>query len=474
MNSNILKKFLSFSLGSYVAMGIGFITTPIVTRIISPEEYGIFSIYNLIVNIILLLSLVGLDQGFIRYFYEVENRKVLLKKCILISLINYFIIIFLILLFRERISIYIFQKSNLKYTILLIFHVFIMIFNTFIIRLIRMEQKGFLFSILQILTPLLNFLFIILFYRQKEYIEFILISGVVFSNTLVTIFSLYLSRKSWSFFSKNSCTDKKIENKELIKYSYPIFLSVILSWGFQSVDKILLKQLSNMYEVGIYAASFKVVSIFNIITSGFNLFWTPLAFERYKKNSEDKVFFEKVFENMSFIMILLVFILMLSKNIFIFILGERYREATNVMGFLLFIPFMETLSNITAMGIYLKKQSKYHIFVSLIITVFSVTMNILLIPKLGGIGAGIVVSISYILYFILRTEISKKLINFKFKLFRFYIILIFILFYNFVSIFYINEHLIKSLILMIFILIILLYKDTIANLRKEVLKYKNF
>ena len=167
MNINILKKFLSFSLGSYVAMGIGFVTTPIVTRIIPPEEYGIFSIYNLIVNIILLLSLVGLDQGFIRYFYEVDNRKNLLKKCILMSLINYFVVILLVLLFREKISIYIFQKSNLKYIIILIFHVFIMIFNTFIIRLIRMEQKGFVFSILQILTPLLNFLFVILFYQQK-------------------------------------------------------------------------------------------------------------------------------------------------------------------------------------------------------------------------------------------------------------------------------------------------------------------
>ena len=227
-----------------------------------------------------------------------------------------------------------------------------------------------------------------------------------------------------------------------------------------------------MYEVGIYAASFKIVSIFNIITSGFNLFWTQLSFERYKKDSEDKVFFEKVFENMSFIMSLLVFILMLSKNIFIFILGERYREATNIMGFLLFIPFIETLSNITAVGIYFKKKSKYHIVVSLITTLSSVIMNILLIPKLGGIGAGIVVSISYILYFILRTEISKKLVNFKFRLIRFYIIIISILFYNFITVFYINKYLTKFLIIIIFILIIFLYKDTIKNLKKEIFEYK--
>ena len=44
LKSNLIKKFLSFSIGGYINIFIGLLTVPITTRLLSPEQYGISSL----------------------------------------------------------------------------------------------------------------------------------------------------------------------------------------------------------------------------------------------------------------------------------------------------------------------------------------------------------------------------------------------------------------------------------------------
>ncbi|PEY45958.1 polysaccharide biosynthesis protein, partial [Bacillus cereus] len=55
MKAGLLKKFLSFSIGSWLSIIIGFISTPIITRILSPEEFGKSSLFMVILNVLLLI-----------------------------------------------------------------------------------------------------------------------------------------------------------------------------------------------------------------------------------------------------------------------------------------------------------------------------------------------------------------------------------------------------------------------------------
>ncbi|WP_036071833.1 lipopolysaccharide biosynthesis protein [Listeria aquatica] len=89
--SNILNKFLSISIGSWIAMLIGFVSTPITTRLLSPDQFGQASIFLLVVDVLAAITLLGSDQSFIRFFYEEEtsNRKFLLRGSLRISLATF-------------------------------------------------------------------------------------------------------------------------------------------------------------------------------------------------------------------------------------------------------------------------------------------------------------------------------------------------------------------------------------------------
>ena len=70
---NIKKSFLELGVGTIIYFFISAIVTPIITRIVSPDEYGrwsLFVIYGTLGSNILLF---GIDQAFVRYYYVEDD-----------------------------------------------------------------------------------------------------------------------------------------------------------------------------------------------------------------------------------------------------------------------------------------------------------------------------------------------------------------------------------------------------------------
>ena len=96
------------------------------------------------------------------------------------------------------------------------------------------------------------------------------------------------------------------------------------------------------------------------------------------------------------------------KEVIIKILSPDYYNAVEILPFLLIYPIMYTVSEVTVVGIYFSGKSVTTIIVAVCSCVLNVTLNSLLIPKYGAIGASIATGCSYILFFWLRTIISRK------------------------------------------------------------------
>lgn len=418
MKNNLFKKFLSFSIGGYIALGIGFFTTPITTRILSPEQYGISSMYLLVVNILMLLAILGLDQGFVRYFYEEseDNKGLLLKKCLKIPMIMLVVISILILFFRTKISEFIFLENSYSMIILLIVMVIFTLLNRYSFLTVRMNQKAKLFSIFQILNQLLNFIFIILLFKIYGDNYKTIIVGTTITTILLTIFSIGSEREIWSFKGKNI----KITETELLKYSLPFTITMALTWIFQSSDKVVIKIFSNVEELGLYAAAFKIVALLNIVQTGFTTFWVPVAYERYTKNTKNLKFFEKIHSYISLTMFVMALIILMSKDLIILLLGEKFRAASSIVPCLVLMPIMYTISETTVLGINFKKKTQYHMNISVVVAGLNILGNIFFVPYFGAKGAAISTGLVYIVFFSLRTHFSLKEIKFRFNLKRFY------------------------------------------------------
>lgn len=62
------KSFLSFSIGTWLRAFISVFTTPIITYLINPEEFGKSAMYATAFGVINTTVLFGTDQAFVRFF----------------------------------------------------------------------------------------------------------------------------------------------------------------------------------------------------------------------------------------------------------------------------------------------------------------------------------------------------------------------------------------------------------------------
>lgn len=463
---NILKKFLSYSIGSYLAIIIGFFSTPVVTRLFLPSEFGKFSLILVFVNLFFIGSLMGLDFTYQRYYCEINitEKFSLLRKCLKFSLLSFFIIVGICFILKEIILKY-FQIESISVMIVVFILIFITIINRFFGITLIMQQKTKIYSILQVMAQILNIIILLSLYYFNGGTYLILLYSNIIIVFFTTAFYIYFSRNI--FLEKKNTI--KIKDKDLLKYGIPMAFTTGLTWLFQSIDKIFLSCYSNDQELGYYSAAFKIVSVLIVLQASISTFWNSIAYDIYIKNSKERKFFEKNAIYISCLMFFIsIFLLILKPLIYIF-LGSKYQNSIDIFPFLLLIPVMQSISDITGIGINFSKKTIYSTIISLIVASINVLGNYLLVPIFGALGAAISSGISYIIFFILRTSISSKMIGFRFNYLKlgFGIIVLII---NFIISIFIKNYIINFAfnIISIFILIFI-YSDV---LNEGILKIK--
>ena len=466
IKNNLIKKFLSFSIGGYINILIGFLIVPITTRMLSPEQYGVSSLIDVIIQVLVIITSLSMEQGFVRFFFEEgeENR----GKLLYTSLVPFFILgtlaFLLIFIFRKNISIFIIGKNENLIWICLVFSVLFRTLNTFSFLVIRMKQRGNIYSILTVCLKLFEFIFILILFQYFRNNYKTLIFSSMIANLMVAVISILFEKNIWSLKNLKSIKDCKTTKKELFNFSYPLILTMALNWLFASLDKITIRMFSNLNEVGIYSGAFKLVALLSVIQNGFSTFWTPTALEHYVKSPEDTNFYKKANDYLSLIFFLLGINILLTRDIIGILLGKNFYKSIFVMPTLVLIPIMYLLSETTMIGIGFKKKTQYFFYVSVIASVSNFIGNLLLVPYLGAKGAAISTGLSYIIFFSARTYFSTKLIAFGFNLKRIYIITFLMLGYALFLSFYNKIYLTIGLGLLLEIIILLIYYPILKEL----------
>lgn len=420
---NFLKHFAVIGGGTFINMLLGLLTTPIITRIVNPEEYGQLSIFTMYSGIALMILCLGLDQALVRYYYEKntdEYKKSLLFKCIKLPIIIS-IIVSIIFITLSSIKVVNFQFNTLIITLLFIYTI-IQLLNRFSLLSVRLAYKSKLYSILNIMQKLTFILvaFPLIYFSKGNYF-FKLVIATIVSAFVVMIYSMIAQSNLWKF-GKVDKTVCEISTKELIKYSYPFIISMGITTIFQAIDKISLNRYCSYTDVGIYSSAMSLINIFAIIQTTFNSLWAPMSMEHYANNKKDKTFYQKGNQIITIIMFFIGLSLILVKDVFAILLGEKYRAASYILPLLIFNPIMLTISETTVSGLVFMKKSKLQVVVAVGAFITNFVGNTILVPRFGPQGAAISTGLSYIIFFTLRTILSNRYFYVNFRLRAFYLL----------------------------------------------------
>ena len=433
---SFLKHFMVIGGGTLLNMIVGFITTPIITRIVGTDEYGQYSIFTMYTSIALMVLCMGLDQALIRFYYHdtsTDYQKTILKKCWQLPVIIC-ITLGLILNLLCYTGIVQMEFDNFVVTMMTVCVLF-QILNRLDLILLRVSYKTNLYSMLQVgyKVGFAGLVLIGAFVFRQNYF-YIMVVATVISYIGVTVAGILAQKNLWNFW--NIKEKHEINNKELYMYAFPFIISMGITTFFQAIDKISLNYYCTYSDVGIYSSAMTLVHIFAIIQTTFNALWAPMATEHYEKAPDDKEFHQRGNRIITLVMFFIGLSLILIKDVFALLLGADYREAAYILPFLIFNPIMYTISETTVVGIVFMKKSKMHIVIASLACIVNIVGNTLLVPVYGCRGAAISTGIAYIIFYVARTLIANHYYPVKWGLTRFWIITIVSLVYAWYNTFY--------------------------------------
>lgn len=430
MEKNFLKHFAIIGSGTILNMLLGLINAPIITRMVDPVEYGQLSIFNMYANIFVMVLCMGLDQALVRYYYEqddLEYKRNLLFRCIKLPvLVSCFLSVIVIVL--SAFGIYQFEFDTTIMVFLCIF-VVTQILYRFSVLIVRLEYQSKVYSLANVMQKVAYMLIAIpaVLLIRGHYL-LLLVIATVGAEVFCMFYTMIYQARLWNLFRRSESTCS-VTQKDLLVYAYPYIFSMGITTLFQAIDKMSLNLYCDYAVVGIYTSAMTLVNIFALVQKTFNTLWAPMSVEHYTKNPEDKFFYQHANQIITIVMFFIGISLILVKDVFAFLLGEKYRTAAYIFPFLIFNPIMYTISETTVGGLVFMKKSKLQVVVAIGACVTNFIGNTILVPRLGGQGAAISTGISYIVFFGLRTYLSNRYYYVDFKLKRFYFLTLLVIVY---------------------------------------------
>lgn len=402
-----IKAISGFSLGPVFSAAIAFVTVPILTRLLAPQIYAQVSLAQVTTQILLVVSLAGFDQGFVREFYENVSKAKLLFHTLAFNIIIVSLVILIIVLFLKPISIFLFLEYDLISMLLICATLVALIFKRYVQLALRMKGDALPYSLTMVIQASFNLAFVVIFLKFNLLAQ---LQSVLLANLLSIIAAILLGALKLRVRHDNLYADGLDLKlfKKLAAYSTPLLVAAIFTWVLSSADQYMLKILTDYEQLGLYAVAYKLCGALILFQVVLSVYWIPLSL-KWAQDNVDLANFEKFGFRVSCMLIVMFLIMILFKDLLAPLLGNEYIEAVQIFPYLLMYPIYYTLSEVGSIGIAISRKTIILMPITLSCAILNIAMNIYIIPLLGAKGAAISTAVTFAIYFYLRAFFSNRL-----------------------------------------------------------------
>jgi O-antigen/teichoic acid export membrane protein len=404
------KTFLKFSFGTWINAIISVVSIPIITWFILPDELGKATMFTLAYNLLLNIFQLGQDQSFARHYNDVQekDRPLLLLNTLAPALTMCLIGIMFLEFFRRDISNLLFSTTDeTLYVDLLSLVIPCGVISRFAQLVVRMKGRAFVFSMIQVALTSTNLVFTILYAKFVSADFTAVVAGFCASQVACLIVGILSDLKMWTAALKTRIARSEV--REQLRFGLPFVPTFVFDWLFQSTDRTFLRMYSTFTEIGIYSTATRISAALNVLQTGFSTFWIPFVYQRYTDNEEDKSFYQITFESVYLTFAVAILVILACKELIFLILPPEYAVSIDIFPLILFVPMLYTLSEITGVGINLKKRTIFHFYILAGSALISLCLGLYLIRFFGAKGAIITNFTSFVAFFSFRSIIGSRL-----------------------------------------------------------------
>ena len=420
------KQFSHFFTGMILAQLFSFITFPVLTRVLTKEQYGVLGLVTTTMLFAVAIAKAGMSDGVIRFYkeYSADRGKLetfsstVLMRGMVFSVLTSLFYLVLLLLARRYLK---FDERYLLCFLIMGFYLFIRPLNIIILYFLRVNDKTIFMNVVGLVEKICSVgfsLFLLLYVFKVFYGYFV---GLVVAEVVVSVVLF-----CWFFkhFRVKPIKVSKELNLKLIKFGAPLLLTELSFLLMSYADRYLIVAYLGEEALGLYSVGYNLAMyIGNIITFSLSYAIVPIYVELYGAEGREKTeaFLKKSLQYLLMVIIPMWFgYVAISKDLFITLASEKYAMAARFSPLVLLAYFFLGVNTIFNAGLYLKKKTFISFIISFSAIILNISMNLILLRRFGIISAAVTAATSCMVSTILTIWISRRFITVKIDLKTFF------------------------------------------------------
>lgn len=407
IKSSLIKSSGIYTLANILNSAIPFFMMPILTRYLSPVDYGITTMFTVLMGFLTPFIGVNMNGAINRQYYERDQVDLpkYITNCLMVLVINTLFISAIVFLLTGPISKLTAFPGDWLWSVVLVSAFQVIIQITLVLW--QVQVKPIAYGMFQVAQTLLNvastiYLVVSLGYNwQGRIISQVLAVGIF---GILAFFSLY--KNGWIKFG----LDKKYM-KHMLSFGIPLIPHTIGAFVINMIDRIFITNMVGLAATGIYSVGYQFGMVIGILQDSFNQAWVPWLFEKLKKNNfEDKKKIIKI-TYLYYVLILGISLLFsLAAPLLISVLiGDKFKGATQYVIWVAFGYAFNGMYKMVTNYIYFVQKTYILAFITFGTAILNMILNYYLIKLNGAIGAAQATALSFFISFVLTWILSIKI-----------------------------------------------------------------
>lgn len=398
-----MRALLGYSAASWLSAIIGFLALPLATRSFSQEIIGQLNLILACAIVLQTIALMGLDQGYMRHYFELKNqrqRAALLAFCTLIPVLVTAFLALLVLVFNVDVSAF-FGTEGANVCLALALAILALVMVRMAACYCRASARLPLFIFFTVCFTILSKCPYLLNFGEKNLPQTLSVMCTAFLCAALASAAMMLPGirgHSWADM-------RTIDQGGIIRYSFPMMPAMLLANLNTYVPLFAIRLMAGYDDLGIYSMAATVASVVGVVSAGVNSFWPTYVYEHYFDRHETVKTFHKALTTALFLM---GTILIGLRCLVPWFLGPGYEQSSILFAVLVISPICYSIGETSGIGIQIAKRSRIYLAIYATGLVLNVVLAAMLTAAFGMLGAAASVATVGIIMLGLKTTIGNK------------------------------------------------------------------
>lgn len=383
---------------------LGFISIPVLTRLLSTEDYGILNVFNAYSSVIVVLFTLNLHVSISRYYYEdKQDFHFFVGLSCGLAFLSCIITFIPFLLFRHFFANLMHLPVNMIFLFLplTVNNVFRSIYDQ--IKGSKLETKEL--GVLSVVIAYVSFGFtVFLIYRFDTAKYLCPIYSNIIIGCMTTIFIFFRIRKYIRFSIKTE------HIKYILHYSIPYIPYSLSGIILTAADRIMINSGFGASTAGLYAFAVNIGMLLNFFTNALNSAWLPKYFKYMNKQLYSQ--HDRDVERLMRIVLVFAFLLVaFSQELGMLFSGEAFHSSFHIIPLIVIGYVFDFMTSIYQHNIGFAKKTFFLALSVLSAGILNIGLNALFLKRFGYNFGAISTVISYVFLLFLTWFIAKFVIR---------------------------------------------------------------